>query len=92
MTVEELLRSSPDSPRLAAPLKALLLLRAGDFDGAHELVQDDSTKDGAWVHALVHRIEGDNGNARYWYRQAGKEPFAGSTDEEWESIAATLCG
>ena len=57
---------------------------------AHRLVQDESSNDAAWVHAYLHRVEGDLGNAGYWYRRAGKPVAKGSLDEEWGAIAAAL--
>ena len=66
----------------------------GDWDGAHACAQDDHSKDGSWVHAYLHRKEGDPGNAGYWYARAGRRmPAAGVTLEaEWEQIARALCG
>jgi hypothetical protein len=59
----------------------------GDWKTAHEIVQEISDKDAAWVHAYLHRKEGDEGNSRYWYRQAGKPfPSGQSLDDEWESL------
>ena len=49
---------------------------------------DDDT--GAWVHAYLHRKEGDEGNARYWYRRANVTPAAGSLDVEWRAIVDAL--
>ena len=63
---------------------------AGHWDTAHELAQSDEGPDGAWVHAYLHRKEGDIGNAGYWYRRAGQAPFTGSLEAEWEEIAAVL--
>lgn len=65
----------------------------GDWDGAHACAQDDHSKDGSWVHAYLHRKEGDAGNAGYWYARAGRRmPAAGVTLEaEWEQIARALC-
>jgi hypothetical protein len=54
-------------------LRALELALAGDWEPAHDIVQqyeDDATA--AWIHAVLHKIEGDPGNARYWYRHAGR--------------------
>jgi len=54
-------------------LRAVELTLAGDWDAAHNLVQqneDDATT--AWIHAVLHKIEGDLGNARYWYRRADR--------------------
>ena len=73
-----------------SPLKALTLVAAGDWDAAHEMVQDDESAAAAWVHALLHRIEGDIDNATYWYRKAGKKPATGSFDEERRAIEAAL--
>ena len=57
---------------------------------AHKLVMDDDGADCAWVHAYLHRLEGDLDNARYWYRQAHRAPAAGDLAEEWATIAAAL--
>jgi len=56
---------------------------------AHEIAQDDTT-DAAWVHAYLHRREGDQSNAAYWYRRAGKPIARGSLDEEWRTIVEAL--
>ena len=60
-------RAGPD-----APLAALWWAAKGEWDKAHEIVQDEDDADAAWVHAYLHRVEGDLGNAGYWYRRAGK--------------------
>ncbi len=73
-------------------LKALGLLAAGDWDGAHQLVQDEPSPEAAWVHAHLHRIEGDLGNAGYWYRQAGKPIASGDPEDERRAIEAALKG
>lgn len=57
-------------------LRALDLLEAGDWEGAHATAQADPSATGAWCHGLVHLVEPDEGNARYWYRRAGR-PFPG---------------
>ncbi len=54
-------------------LRAVELALAGEWDAAHQLVQqheDDATA--AWIHAVLHKMEGDLGNSRYWYRRAGQ--------------------
>jgi hypothetical protein len=61
---------------------ALARLAAGDWDGAHAIVQDDPSPEAAWVHAHLHRIEGDLSNARYWYRRAGRPEATGTLEEE----------
>jgi hypothetical protein len=76
------------------PLPPLLLAlwhdAKGDWDKAHQLAQDISGADGAWVHAYLHRKEGDLSNARYWYRQAGKSPATDALDDEWARITGEL--
>ena len=59
---------------------------------AHALVQDASGPDAAWVHAHLHRIEGDAGNARYWYDRAGRPVPRGTLAEERAELAAALSG
>ncbi len=73
-------------------LQALWHDARGDWDAAHRAAQDDTGPMGAWVHAYLHRKEGDRANAGYWYRRAGKpEPAADVTLEaEWEQIARAL--
>lgn len=71
-------------------LQSLLLDAAGDWDSAHRIAQKEPGKDGSWVHAYLHRVEGDMGNAAYWYRSAGKNLPDLSLAEEWEYIAMAL--
>ena len=80
------------APDLSAPLAGLWWAAKGDWDQAHRIVQDDSSRDAAWVHAYLHRVEGDLGNAGYWYRQAGKPVAKDSLEAEWRRIADTLGG
>ena len=67
-------------------LKALFWDKQGDWEKAHELVQDSSEASAAWIHAYLHRKEGDDANAGYWYKKAGKPFFNGSLTEEWEFL------
>ncbi|UFZ06204.1 hypothetical protein LQG66_07860 [Bradyrhizobium ontarionense] len=76
----------------APPLAGLWWLAKGDWDQAHRIVQDESGRDAAWVHAHLHRVEGDLGNASYWYRQAGQPVATDALDIEWERIASALLG
>lgn len=62
----------------------------GDWTQAHESAQQDEGRDGFWVHAYLHRKEGDQGNAAYWYRRADKPVCKESLDEEWDSIVRAL--
>lgn len=80
------------APDLGAPLAGLWWAAKGDWDQAHKIVQDESSREAAWVHAYLHRVEGDLGNAGYWYRQAGQPAATDSLQAEWERIAATLLG
>jgi hypothetical protein len=74
-------------------LNALSLLKQGDWDAAHKLVQDDDSEEAAWVHGYLHKVEGDIGNAKYWYRQAGRK-WRGDLglEEELVEILNTLEG
>jgi hypothetical protein len=75
---------------LSPTLQALWYDAHGDWDRAHELAQEVESPDGAWVHAYLHRKEGDPDNARYWYRRAGRRESAATLPEEWEEIARVL--
>lgn len=77
-------------PPLSPPLLALWRDAKGDWDGAHEGVAASSAPDAMWVHAYLHRAEGDLGNARYWYARAGHAPATGPLSEEFEAILAAL--
>jgi hypothetical protein len=74
----------------AAPLAALWWIRKGDWNRAHEIVMRESSQQAAWVHAHLHRIEGDDSNAGYWYRQANRPVASGAIDVEWEAIVAGI--
>jgi hypothetical protein len=54
--------------------RSLLLLAAGDIETAHRIAQESSSPDGAYVHGMIHRIEDDFDNARYWFFRAGVHP------------------
>ena len=86
------LSDAAPAPQLNAPLAALWWAAQGGWDRAHKLVQDEATADAAWVHAYLHRVEGDLGNAGYWYRRAGKPVTTGSLESEWERITSALLG
>ena len=75
---------------LEPPLAALWWAAKGDWDRAHKIVQDESDAAAAWVHAYLHRVEGDLGNARYWYREAGKPAASGPLKVEWGAIARAM--
>ena len=78
-------------PETLTPLLTALWLDAkGDWEGAHRVAQDVESDDGAWVHAYLHRKEGDTSNAGYWYRRAGKPAARVTLDQEWEEIVSAL--
>jgi hypothetical protein len=77
---------------LDPPLQALWWMAKGDWSKAHSAVDDETGVTAAWVHAYLHRVEGDLGNAGYWYRQAGKPVATAPLDDEWTEIAAALLG
>lgn len=62
----------------------------GDWNRAHEAAQQDEGIAGSWVHAYLHRKEGDHGNAAYWYSRAGKPVCREALDAEWLSILGAL--
>ena len=74
--------------------EALWYALAGEWDTAHDLCQDVPGQAGAWIHAWLHREEGDLGNAGYWYSRAGRDmpPQSVSLEEEWNGIATELLG
>lgn len=80
----------PPPEGLAAPLRALWLAQAGDWEGAHTLAQAAGNRDGDWVHAYLHRVEGDLGNAQYWYSRAGRPMPAGTLPSEWRQLVDAL--
>ena len=74
-------------------LKAIEFAQAGDWNAAHELVQQHEDNTAAWIHAVLHKIEGDLGNARYWYRRAGRlDRVADEPRAELMAIRAALSG
>ena len=75
-------------PGLTPPLEALWWDAKGDWDKAHHCVDDEDGKDAARIHAYLHRKEGDQGNAGYWYSTAGASFYKGTLDAEWTELAA----
>lgn len=93
MTLDQFKASAQQGspPRGLPPsLVALWHDARGDWDAAHRVAQDVDDEDGAWVHAYLHRKEGDNANAGYWYRRAGRSPARGTLDDEWVTIVEAL--
>lgn len=77
------LSEPPDLPPL---LKALWYDANGDWNAAHNIAQDEYTREGSLVHAYLHRKEGDEWNAGYWYRKAHKTMPHSPLQEEWEQL------
>ena len=76
---------------LGVPLQALWWAGKGEWHTAHDLLQDQPDGNGsAWVHAWLHREEGDHANARYWYNRARKTPVTVPLQTEWDDIADSL--
>jgi hypothetical protein len=86
------LADAAPAPTLSPPLAALWWAAKGKWDDAHKIVMNEETADAAWVHAYLHRVEGDLGNAGYWYRRANQPVAKDSLDAEWERITSALLG
>ncbi|HEV2425711.1 MAG TPA: hypothetical protein VGZ29_12860 [Terriglobia bacterium] len=95
MTLEEFRGSlAMEAPpaHLTLALAGLWWDAKGDWKQAHESAQQDGSPAGSWVHAYLHRKEGDLSNAAYWYRRAGKPPATTPLEQEWAEIAGQLLG
>ena len=93
MTFDEFktsLASDTAPANLSSYLTVLWLDAKGDWDGAHDALQEDNSKTSAWVHAYLHRKEGDAANANYWYRRADRTMPEETLEQEWESITKAL--
>ena len=93
ITVEQLeasLDGSASPAGLSPCVQALWFEAKGDWHRAHELAQAGDDAESAWVHAYLHRVEGDLGNAAYWYRRAGRPQTDRALREEWRAIAGDL--
>jgi hypothetical protein len=95
MSYEEF-RASIAEPQPPLDVSALLTAMwwdaRADWSRAHEIAQNIASPEAAWVHAYLHRKEGDESNAGYWYRQARKPHSHSSLDTEWEEIVRALLG
>lgn len=93
MTLDEFklsLTGSQPPAGLSLALSALWYDARGDWDRAHECAQDQEDLDGSWVHAYLHRKEGDASNAQYWYSRARRTFYSGELQDEWTSIVTSL--
>jgi len=86
---QSLNRKTPPAGSSAA-LQALWWAANDNWDKAHRIVMNEHSRDCAWVHAYLHRVEGDTDNAGYWYRQARRKPATRAVASEWEEIVAAL--
>ena len=87
--LDSLKTGTPPSPAIPL-LRAVWFGLRGEWEAAHQIAQDDASAEGAWVHAWLHRIEGDIANAGYWYRRARRNVAEGDAREEAKTIAAFL--
>ena len=95
MTLEEFrtsLTQPAPPPELPAALRAMWEDAKGNWSGAHAIAQSIDDPTGSWIHAYLHRKEGEPANAGYWYRRAGKPAAQDALDEEWVRIVSTLLG
>ena len=87
---EQSLNATAPAPELSIYLQSLWYDGKGDWNKAHTVIQDVEDKTAAWIHAYLHRKEGDTGNADYWYSKAGRKRPAISLKDEWKEIVNTL--
>ena len=87
---QESVAASAPPPELSLVLEALWWDFKGDWTKAHECAQQSEAPEHAWVHAYLHRKEGDLDNARYWYGRAGRKEFKGSLEEERKEMVQAL--
>jgi len=87
---EQSLSGSAPPSELSVYLQSLWFDAKGDWDAAHQVIQDVDDPTGAWIHAYLHRKEGDIANAAYWYDRAGKKVCALSLKDEWKTISGAL--
>ncbi len=77
---------------LSRALRAMWEDAKGHWSDAHSIAQEIEDQTGSWIHAYLHRKEGDLGNAGYWYRRAGRPVAHDTLDEEWDRIVLSLLG
>ncbi|MBX2901086.1 MAG: hypothetical protein KF775_15640 [Cyclobacteriaceae bacterium] len=92
MTLSEFKKSLAEQqpPPVAVLLQAMWYQGKGDWERAHNLAQDVHTPDGSWIHAYLHRVEGDTSNARYWYHRANRKMPDVSLKDEWDEIVKEM--
>lgn len=90
MTADDFREIAAPPTELPPALVALWHDAKGDWDAAHRVAQGVEDESGAWVHAYLHRKEGDAENARYWYARAGRPAASGNFEDEWKAIVVAL--
>ncbi len=90
LSFKQSLSESQPPQHISVYLKALWYDAKGDWNRSHQLIQDVEDVNAAWIHAYLHRKEGDVFNADYWYKRAGKKRAVSSLEEEWEEITTAL--
>lgn len=93
MTLEEFRRTLTDDAapgELSPALRSLWEDAKGNWNAAHSIAQDIDDRTGSWIHAYLHRKEGDLGNAGYWYRRAGEPVPHDTLEQEWVRIVSAL--
>ena len=95
MTIEQFratLTHHAPPPTISPALRAMWEDAKGNWKEAHAIAQEIENQTGSWIHAYLHRKEGDVGNAGYWYRRAGQPPAHDDLDEEWDRIVLSILG
>jgi hypothetical protein len=90
MTLQEFknsLNNASPAKELSDLLQAMWYDGKGDWEASHNIAQEIHSKEGSWIHAYLHRKEGDSGNAAYWYTKAGKKFPAIGLKEEWDELS-----
>ena len=90
ISFKETLSGSEPPVGMSIHLQSLWFDAKGEWQRAHEVIQDEPDKDSAWIHAYLHRREGDIWNSDYWYRRAGKKRPDISLQQEWDQIVTAL--
>ena len=86
----EAFKAAVSCPVTSLPLQALWYDAHGDWERAHALCQEAKSREGDWVHAYLHRKEGDASNAGYWYARAGRSMPDVNIEAEWAVIMVAL--
>lgn len=90
ISFKESLAADKPPAEASSHLKALWYDAKGEWDMAHTQIQDIEDNNASWIHAYLHRKEGDISNAGYWYRRAGRKMPDISLEKEWENIVEEM--